>query len=182
MKRIILFSICSLFSIATICQISSGTIKTKSTNPIKMMNASVAQRVTNNNNSDIKLPDLTIISLDAQFVQTVVSNGITKHQVDVFFTVKNEGTLSILLNKIGWQGYIGYESANPKIIPGGGALLSVPATTYKLDPGEIYQGTLRVTAPFDKANRPLYTFYLDNFNDVNEINEQNNIAQKAIKF
>ena len=182
MKNIYLCSICSLFSIATICQIPGATIKSKNTQLIKTMNAAVTQRVTKDNSSDIKLPDLIIVSLDAQFIQTVVSGGITKHQVDIIYTVKNEGNVSVPLNKIGWQGYIGYETLNPKLIPGGGSLLAVPASINNLDPEAIYQRTFRITAPFDKANRPLCTFFLDNFNDVNEINELNNIAQKVIKF
>ncbi len=182
MKKIILFNIFLLFSIVSKCQLPAGTMKTKSTQPIKMMNPAVAQRVTDNNSSDIKLPDLTIVSLNVQFIQTLVSEGITKHQVDVIYSVKNEGTESVPWNKIGWQGYIGYESANPKLIPGGGALLTLPTVTHKLNPGEIFKGTLRITAPFDKTKRPLYTFYLDNFNEVNETNEQNNIVQKAITF
>lgn len=182
MKKIILFSIFSLFGIAAICQLPAGTIKTKVTQPVKIINPTVAQQLKEANNTELKQPDLTIFSFEAQFIKTVVINGVTKNEVNIIYSIKNEGNASVPLNKIGWQGYVGYESANPKLIPGGGAQLASPASTSNLDPGAIVQRSFRVTVPFDIANRPLYTFYLDNFNDVNEINEQNNIAQKAIKF
>ena len=127
------------------------------------------------------LPDLTVVSPNAQYINSQVINGITKHLVTITYTIKNDGIGSIAANKVNWQGWISYDTNNPKMIAGGGADISTSPTAV-INPGATWQGSFRVTIEFDKTSHPLYTLYLDNFNDVKESNEVNNIAQKAITF
>ena len=130
----------------------------------------------------VLMPDLIIVSFDAHYLSTQVVDGVTKNLVEITYIIKNEGTASVLSNKVGWQGWIGYDSGNPKQIPAGGSAISAPSATDLINPGDIRQRSFRVTVPFDKNNHPLYTMYLDDLNMVKELNEQNNVMQKAISF
>jgi hypothetical protein len=128
-----------------------------------------------------KLPDLTIVSLNVQYNNDQVVNGETRHLITISYTIKNEGTGSVLANKVAWQGYITYDTNNPQMMAAGGTQVSNSPTAV-INPGATFQGSFRVTIDFDKSRHPLYTLYLDNYNDVKESNEVNNIAQKAITF
>lgn len=130
---------------------------------------------------EAQLPDLTVVSLNAQYINTQVVNGVTKHLVTITYTIKNEGTGSVAANKVNWQGWISYDTNNPKMIAGGGADITTSPTAV-INPGTTWQGSFRVTIEFDKTRHPVYTLYLDNFNNVKESNEVNNIIQKAITF
>jgi subtilase family serine protease len=129
----------------------------------------------------VLMPDLTIVSFDAHYLGTQLVDGVTKNLVQITYTIKNEGNASVPANMVGWQGWITYDSGNPKLIPGGGAAVSASATDV-INPGDTRQRSFRVTVPFDKSNHPLYTMYLDDLNTVKESNEQNNVMQKAISF
>jgi len=131
--------------------------------------------------AEAQLPDLTIVSFNAQYISTQVVDGVTKHLVTITYTIKNEGTASIAANKVSWQGWISYDTNNPQMIAGGGRDVSASPTAV-IDPGATVQGSFRVTIQFDKNRHPLYTMYLDKLNTVKELNEVNNIAQKAITF
>lgn len=130
---------------------------------------------------EAQLPDLTIVSFNAQYISTQVVDGVTKHLVTITYSIKNEGTASVAENKVSWQGWISYDTNNPQMIAGGGRDVSNSPTAV-INPGATVQGSFRVTIPFDKNRHPLYTMYLDKLNTVKESNEVNNIAQKAITF
>jgi hypothetical protein len=130
---------------------------------------------------ETQLPDLTIVSLNAQYINSQVVSGVEKHLVTITYAIKNEGSVSVAANKVSWQGWISYDTNNPKMIAGGGRDVSNSPTDV-INPGATVQGSFRVTVEFDKTRHPLYTVFLDNFNEVKESNEVNNIAQKAITF
>ena len=129
----------------------------------------------------VLMPDLIIVSFDAHYLGTQLVGGVTKNIVQISYTIKNEGNGSVQANLVGWQGWVGYDSGNPRLIAGGGSAISASATDV-LNPGDIRQRSFRVTVPFDKNNHPLYTMYLDDLHMVTESNEQNNVMQKAISF
>lgn len=131
--------------------------------------------------SPAQLPDMKITSFNVRYVSSQVINGIMKHTLEISYTVKNEGTVSLPASSVALQGWIGYETAYPKIILGCGQALSTIASEI-LNPGASYTGSFMCTAQFDKNNHPIYTLYLDETNTVKELNEQNNTAQMTILF
>ncbi len=176
MKKEILLSVLMILAISgTYAQTVNrpGKLKEAVLRPIK--NAPVK------NTAPAQFPDLVIVSFDANYLGPQVVDGVTKNLVQITYTIKNEGTAGVMANLVGWQGWVGYDSGNPKLIPGGGSAISVSPTDV-INPGETRQRSFRVTVAFDKNNHPLYTMYLDDLNTVKESNEQNNIMQKAILF
>lgn len=128
-----------------------------------------------------QLPDLKIVSFNVNYLSTQVVDGVTKHTVEISYTIKNEGMLSLPANTVDLQGWIGYDPSYPKVTAAGGRVLS-PIATEVINPGATYQGSFRSTAAFDKNNHPVYTLFLDDANRVKELNEQNNSAQMTILF
>jgi len=129
----------------------------------------------------VLMPDLIIVSFDAHYSGTQLVGGVTQNVVQITYTIKNDGNGSVPANLVGWQGWIGYDSGNPKLIAAGGSAISASSTDV-LNTGESRQRSFRVTVPFDKNNHPLYTMYIDDLHMVAESNEQNNVMQKAISF
>lgn len=87
-------------------------------------------------------------------MSTQVLDGVTKHLIQITYTVKNKHTAGVLTNMVGWQGWVGYDSGNPKLIAGGEATVSVSATDM-INPGDTRERSFKVTVPFDRNNHPL---------------------------
>lgn len=179
MKQIFLFSLVLASCLCSFAQLDSTKKKAIKKEAPKTL-VPVSQKYVRTN-PEAQLPDLTVVSLNAQYINSQVMNGVEKHLVTITYTIKNEGTGSVAANKVSWQGWISYDTNNPKMIAGGGRDVSNSPTDV-INPGATVQGSFRVTIEFDKTRHPLYTLYLDNFNAVKESNEVNNIIQKAITF
>jgi hypothetical protein len=132
-------------------------------------------------NSTQDLPDLRILELTVMAAGTQVVNGETKPILEISFTIVNQGNVPVVASTVGLQGWIGYNQTNPKALAACGIALSSYATEI-LKPGDKKSGTFRCSAVFNTANNPFYTLDVDAPRTINELNEQNNSFQVAIRL
>ena len=127
-----------------------------------------------------KLPDLRIKSINVKMFNSQSADS-SKRFLEISYTIKNDGIVSIALNTIFMEGVIINNGGQPGSYPGCGTV----ATTLSgvtLKAGEEYSGSYRCYSNAGVAQCKSYTLSIDSQNIIKEIAENNNSATTSILF
>ena len=136
-----------------------------------------------------KLPDLKFTNVNI----TTTATGAGVYTLEIFFTVKNEGTAAILTSDVSVQGYLTDETgfARTQDIsftgtyrPACGVSLGTGLGADKgetLEAGASKQSSMRCfNVQLQKTPRPVYYITLNPFSDIKELNRDNNRVPTTI--
>lgn len=169
---IIIFTICIYVNAQTTPVIKSKTL------PATTTQKPVTLRQGEKNIPVPKLPDLRITSINVKMFNSQSADS-SKRFLEISYTIKNDGTVSIALNTIFMDGVIKNDGLQPGSYPGCGTV----ATTLSgvtLKAGEEYSGSYRCYSKAGVAQCKFYTLSIDSQNTIKEIAENNNAATTSI--
>jgi hypothetical protein len=137
--------------------------------------------IQNENSPLVKLPDLTIDSLSITNLGREEVDGVIKYAIQVSFTVRNIGNVAVAADKLGVQGWIGYDRTDLKMKAAGGIALSIQATEM-INPGGILRRSFKSRIAFNNHDQLIYSLFIEKSITVKEFNEENNMAQLILQF
>lgn len=125
-----------------------------------------------------KLPDLRFTTVNVKMFN---SQSAENKFLEISYTIKNDGYISIALNTLFVEGVIRNDGGQPG--PGsyaGCGAMATALTSIKLNAGEEYSGSYRCYIKLGVAQCKSYTVVIDSQNAIKEIDENNNVATTTI--
>lgn len=166
------FSIIIIFTICIYANAQTTTVIKSKTLPATTTQKPVTLQQSEKNIPVPKLPDLRITSINVKMFNSQSADS-SKRFLEISYTIKNDGTVSIALNSIFMDG------VQPGSYPGCGTV----ATTLSgvtLKAGEEYSGSYRCYSKAGVDQCKFYTLSIDSQNTIKEIAENNNTATTSI--
>jgi hypothetical protein len=129
-----------------------------------------------------KLPDLRITSINVKMYNSQLADS-TKRFLEISYTIKNDGPVSVALNTVLLDGIIktdGTQAWNQPASYGGCGAFATTLSGVILNPGAEYSGSYRCYTKTAIALCKFYTLSVDSENAILEIAENNNGATTSI--
>jgi hypothetical protein len=194
MKQVVLLIAVITTSIVSYAQDTTRKVVTKTaatTKPVTLQNPNLPQKRQLASN----LPKTYDLKITAYNVTSTpyVDNGVTKYNVLVTATIKNEGNAAVLTDNVSVQGYVTNDYWYPTrqafnrgmtgiFQAAGGRLLGNSSGRGEtLEPGATKQITIQYNnKTFAKDPKPVYLLSVDDDNSIQETDESNNVASAVI--